>query len=109
MAYFCKFVPRKAGAAPNKALVVHEDEVRRLPEFGRNAASRPRGEHDIVVIGDSQLVDDRGARLRLDQGQIFEELVQIRAAFIAIRGERQLGVLSGKVPGEEAARATARS
>src|SRR5574338_1319256 len=70
--------------------LIHEDEIRSLPQLGCNASPWSRRKYKVVLIGRAQLIQNGGFRLGLHERKILEELVDILPAVIATARERKI-------------------
>src|SRR5712692_2798563 len=88
------------GIADASVSVTDENEIRTRPQPRRNCTAWACGENDVVVIGKLEFFDDRWRRLRFDQSQVDQELIDVRAPVVPLGNKGNLGILSRKVPAE---------
>src|SRR5207302_11126265 len=74
----------------------HINNVRTGPQSSGNAPWLARGDHDVVVIGDRQRIENRLILGGFNQCQVTPEIVEVGSAAISGCGIRDFNVLAGE-------------
>src|SRR5690349_15602111 len=80
--------PRLLGAQASVLFrLAEKNEVRARPQGRGNAPTRPRGQDDVVVVGEMKIVEDRLRgilrRTRRNERQVPQEIIDVGSTFVS--------------------------